>query len=130
MKAHEFLAGVQRRGNYANPAEAEVATRAVLRVLSTRLTGNEARDLASQVPQPLDEELRGRDDRTADGDFGVSEFVQRVADQIGTDETAARTHTEAVLATIAETVTGGQLNHILTQLPSGYAALFGRAELS
>jgi uncharacterized protein (DUF2267 family) len=36
----------------------------------------------------------------------------------------------AVLSTVADAVTGGQLNQVLTQLQPGYATLFGKPELS
>lgn len=36
----------------------------------------------------------------------------------------------AVLTTLGEAVTGGQLNHVLTQLTPGYAPLFGKPDLA
>lgn len=35
-----------------------------------------------------------------------------------------------MLTTVADAVTGGQLNQVLTQLPASYAELFGKPELS
>jgi uncharacterized protein (DUF2267 family) len=62
--------------------------------------------------------------------YGVEEFRHRVADRVG-----ARTHTaqwdaSAVLTTLADAVSGGEVNHLISQLPSGYAALFGKLDLS
>jgi hypothetical protein len=34
-----------------------------------------------------------------------------------------------VLCTVADAVSGGELNDVLTQLPSGYAVLFGKSTL-
>jgi hypothetical protein len=35
-----------------------------------------------------------------------------------------------VLSTLADAISGGELNQLLSQLPSGYATLFGRPGLS
>nr|WP_324609600.1 DUF2267 domain-containing protein [Streptomyces sp. NRRL S-340] len=36
----------------------------------------------------------------------------------------------AVLTTVADTVSGGELNQIISRLPSGYAVPFGEADLA
>jgi hypothetical protein len=35
-----------------------------------------------------------------------------------------------VLSTVAAAVSGGELNQVLSQLPSGYAVLFGKPALA
>ena len=62
--------------------------------------------------------------------FGVTEFISRAAEALGTSEEAARGDVSAVLTTVGEAVTGGQLNQILTQLQPGYAELFGKPDLA
>jgi uncharacterized protein (DUF2267 family) len=62
--------------------------------------------------------------------FGVEEFVRRVAERIGARPGTAEWDASAVLSTIADAVSGGQLNQLLSQLPSGYAPLFGKPELA
>jgi uncharacterized protein (DUF2267 family) len=59
--------------------------------------------------------------------FGVEEFIRRVP---GASGQTATWDASAVLSTLAETISGGQLNQVLTQLPSGYATLFGKPELA
>lgn len=44
-------------------------------------------------------------------------------------ETAER-DSRTLLTTVARSASGGRLNQLLSQLPSGYAALFGKPELS
>lgn len=53
----------------------------------------------------------------------------RIATRTGGTPATARWDTGAVLATVADLAGPDLLDRILTQLPSGYALLFGRAEL-
>jgi uncharacterized protein (DUF2267 family) len=50
--------------------------------------------------------------------------------ETGATESTARWDASAVLSTVADAVSGGELNDVLTQLPSGYAVLFGKSALS
>ena len=128
MKDHEFLANVRERGSYDDQTEAEKVTRAVLRVLSERLPGGESAHLAAQLPGRLQDALPEGDAPAAS--YGVEEFVSRVATELGTAPEIARWDASAVLTTVAESVTGGQLNQVLSVLPSGYAVLFGKPDLA
>jgi uncharacterized protein (DUF2267 family) len=62
--------------------------------------------------------------------FGVREFLRRIGVETGATESTARWDASAVLSTVADAVSGGELNDVLTQLPSGYAVLFGKSALS
>ena len=128
MKEHEFLAKVRERGSYADQAEAENVSRVVLGVLGERLAGGESAHVAAQLPERLKDALGRGDD--AGATFGVEEFVSRVAAALDTSPETAKWDASAVLTTVAEAVTGGQLNQVLSQLPSGYAELFGKPELA
>lgn len=126
MNLDEFLSKVRERGEYADRPEAERVTFAVLSTLGERLGGGEAKDLASQLPGDLAGALPT--DGAAEG-YGEEEFLRRVAERLGTTTEIARWDASAVLATVAESVTGGQLNQVLSRLPSRYAELFGKPEL-
>lgn len=128
MKQHEFLAKVRERGEYADHDEARRVTAAVLGVLAERLAGEEPTDLAAQLPEGI-AELAVNASGGAAG-YGVEEFLRRVAEAVNGSPETAKWDASAVLCTVAEAVTGGQLNQILTQLQPGYAALFGKPELS
>lgn len=128
MKEYEFLAKVRERGNYGDQAEAEAVTRAVLAVLGGRLAGGEAGHLAAQLPEPLRDAVSGVD-QGGEG-YGVEEFLSRVASSLGTSAEVATWDASAVLTTVGEAVSGGQLNQVLSQLPSSYATLFGKPELA
>jgi len=50
-------------------------------------------------------------------------------DLSATEETA-RWDASAVLTTLADAITGGQLNQLLSQLATEFATLFGKPELA
>lgn len=128
MKAHEFHARVRERGNYADAQEAQRVTTAVLGLLGQRLAGGESKDLAAQLPLELQAPLLEAD--ASAESIGVQEFCSRVARELGSSEETALWDASAVLTTVAEAVTGGQLNQVLTQLQPGYAQLFGKPDLA
>jgi uncharacterized protein (DUF2267 family) len=129
MKYGQFIATVRDNGDYSGREEAERVTEAVLSVLRDRLTEEGADHLAAQLPEPLDELMRDRDSARAES-YGSAEFCRRVAGMTGATERTAEWDADAVLSTLAGTVSGGELNHLLSQLPSGYAPFFGKNELA
>lgn len=128
MTLDEFLALVRDRGEYDSSKEAERVSRAVLTVLANRIPPGEAQELSAQLPAPLRPAARSGDGRP--GSFGVDEFCRRVAQRVGGHLRTAEWDASAVLSTVAEAVPGGELNQLLSQLPSGYATMFGKPELS
>ncbi|CAL9573064.1 DUF2267 domain-containing protein [Streptomyces sp. enrichment culture] len=131
MRHDEFLARVRERGEYRDQEEAAQITRAVLEVLGHRITPGEAADLAAQLPGDLGDVLTA----DADGDrptdrFGIEEFYRRVGERTGARPRTAQWDASAVLSTLADAVSGGELNQIISQLPSSFAVLFGKADLA
>ncbi|MER7405994.1 DUF2267 domain-containing protein [Streptomyces sp. NPDC000070] len=129
MQYHEYLARVRELGEYGSREEATKVTEAVLSVLAQRISPGEVDDLASQLPGPLGQTLTAAKPRQAES-FGIDEFYRRVAERIGARPRTAEWDAGAVLTALADAVSGGELNQILSQLPSGYAVLFGRADLA
>jgi uncharacterized protein (DUF2267 family) len=128
VKQHEFIAHVRRRGEHADAAQAEQVARTVLSVLGQRLGADEAEDLAAQLPGDLGDSLLA--EAGPPKTWGRSEFLRELADALSADEDAAESAATAVLTTVAEAVTGGELNDVISRLPSGYAELFGIPELA
>ncbi|MER6984831.1 DUF2267 domain-containing protein [Streptomyces carpinensis] len=124
MKLEEFLNEVRDRGEYRSRDEAEHVSTAVLWVLATRITSEEADRLAAQLPPPLNEALHL--ERGHPESFGFEEFLWRVAEQTGARPRTAEWDACAVLSTVADAVTGGQVDHLLAQLPTRCTELFGR----
>ncbi|MFI8192318.1 DUF2267 domain-containing protein [Streptomyces sp. NPDC085946] len=129
MRYDEFLARVRDRGEYANQEEAAKVTEAVMEVLAGRITAEAARNLAAQLPAPLDVTVTAAANEHPES-YGVQEFCRRVAQRAGGHERTAQWDAGAVLTTLADTVSGGELNHLVSRLPSGYAVLFGKADLA
>ena len=129
MKYDGFLARVRERGEYKDQSEAADVTNAVLEVLAQRISPGEVKDLASQLPGPLGEVLDRATPQQAQS-FGIEEFYRRVAERTRARPLTAQWDASAVLTTVADAVTGGELNQIISQLPSSYAVLFGKADLA
>jgi uncharacterized protein (DUF2267 family) len=128
MRYDQFLAQVRERGEYADRQEAESTAQVVLRVLADRLTAEEAGDLAAQLPDEAAGTLTGNAGQPET--FSVHEFLRRVAQATGATERTAQWDASAVLSTVADGISGGEINDVLTQLPSGYAVLFGKSAVS
>ncbi|WP_181794150.1 DUF2267 domain-containing protein [Streptomyces sp. WELS2] len=124
MKLVDFLAQVRDRGEYRSEEEAEHISASVLRVLAARIPPEEADDLAAQLPAPLDDVLHTHPERPEA--LGREEFLRRVAEQTGARPRTAEWDAGAVLSTVADAVPGAEVEHLLSQLPTGYAELFGR----
>lgn len=113
MKYEEIIARVaQRTGLFEG--EAVELTRATLATLAERISGAEARDLAAQLPGPLQDALLPTQEQPEV--FSFDEFVYRVAQRCRREPTASRSAVEAVLETLREAVKPGELDDILSQL--------------
>ncbi|MEV5433654.1 DUF2267 domain-containing protein [Streptomyces sp. NPDC052701] len=126
MRYDEFLAQVRDRGEYADQEEAAKVSEAVLGVLAGRIIPAEAKDLAAQLPAPLDAKVTAAAGERPES-YGVEEFCRRVAERAGGHERTAQWDAGAVLTTVADLVSPGELDQLLGQLPADYAVLFGRS---
>lgn len=129
MNHDEFVAAVHESGDYADRREAEEVATWVLEVLARRLPREAANDLAVQLPDPLAKAVQRRGEQPSET-FGVEEFLRQIAERIGARPGTAEWDASAVLSTLADAVSGEQLNQILSLLPSGYAPLFGKPGLA
>ncbi|NYI08042.1 DUF2267 domain-containing protein [Allostreptomyces psammosilenae] len=118
MRYDEFISVVARRADVSRE-QAKVLTDATLRTLAERLSGDEAMDLAAQLPSELEAPLTVPDPLAER--FGLDEFLARVGDRAGVDREQARTAARAVLAVIHESVAEGEFAHVVAQLPREYA---------
>jgi uncharacterized protein (DUF2267 family) len=122
MKYDEFIDGVADRAGLSSD-EAIVLTDAVLVTLAERISGGEARDLASQLPQELQDPLLSADEPAEP--FGLVEFVRRVGDRAGVDDIDALDGVRAVLGTIGQAITTGEFEDTMAQLPQEFRELVG-----
>ncbi|MBM7439699.1 uncharacterized protein (DUF2267 family) [Streptomyces sp. HB132] len=125
-----FLQMVERvryEGAYPTRQRAEDVIHAVLAALGRQLTGDERVDLAARLPAEVSSDLTGQE--TGRQPLTGWGFVKDLAARAGGTPATARWDAGAVLAVIGHLAGPGLLDRILTQLPPGYALLFGRAEL-
>jgi len=123
MKYDEFIKHVQTVAQLNSRDEAEGATRATLETLKERIVGDEASQLAAQMPQELGEYLRGREGENGQA-FSMQEFISRVSETEGVDPTAAAIHVRAVFSVLQSAVTPGEFDDIRANLSEDYAELF------
>ncbi|MEU9717592.1 DUF2267 domain-containing protein [Streptomyces sp. NPDC047976] len=127
MTFEQMLERVRYEGAYPTRERAEEAVRTVLAALGRQLVGDERVDLAQALPVeaaltltaqiPDTEQLTGWN------------FVKDLAARTGTSPAIARWDTGAVLAVVTRLAGPDLLGRILHRLPTGYALLFGQAEL-
>ncbi|MFF3751483.1 DUF2267 domain-containing protein [Streptomyces sp. NPDC002018] len=128
MTFDQMLERIRYDGAYPTRERAEDVTRSVLAALGRQLTGEERVDLAACLPAEaalaLTSQIPDTEPLTGWG------FVKDLAARTGRTPATTRWDTGAVLATVAHLAGPGLLDRILAQLPTGYALLFGRAELT
>ena len=120
MKYDEFIARVAQNVEVSRE-EADKLTWATLATLAERITGGEARDLAAQLPLPLQNALLAASEE-AEG-FSFEEFVRRTAERAGTNAGIAEMAVDAVLATLRDAVSPGEFDDVLSQLPQDFKRL-------
>lgn len=127
MQEQEFVTAVRESLGLPDNQSAGVAVRATLAALGQRLSGGEGKDLASQLPGSLAEQIPN----DAPGQrFDVMTFYQRVAEieraegQQVTDA-QARQHARAVAEGLETALTDGEWNNFTSQLPQDFADFLG-----
>ncbi|MEU5434441.1 DUF2267 domain-containing protein [Streptomyces sp. NPDC020719] len=128
MTFEEMLEKVRYEGAYPTRERAAEAVRLVLSGLGRQLTGDERVELAARLPFeaaatftqqiPAVEPLTGW------------AFVKDLATRTGATPATTRWDTGAVLAAVNTLAGPDLITRILNQLPTGYALLFGRAQLT
>lgn len=123
MKHDEFIKHVQTVAQLSSKDEAERATRATLETIKERIVGDEASQLAAQLPKEFGQYLHGRAGENGDT-FGLSEFVERVSRKEGTELTTAAAHVKAVFTVLASAVTPGEFADVRANFSEDYSELF------
>ena len=108
MQYSEFLRRVEEqiaanRSISDGRRAAESAITAALETLNERITGGEAKDLAAQLPEEIQQALRPKAEE-AEG-FSLEELYERVAEREGVDVETARIDASAVMRVLREAVT-------------------------
>lgn len=122
MQYGRFITSVFERAELDRD-QAEKATHATLSTLAERLRGGEYTDLASQLPQELQDAVLEAERAGEGRSLSAEEFVAIVAkrESAGIDE--AGPHVKAVLTTVRDAITQGEFDDLLSQLPDDFAEL-------
>ncbi|TBR60535.1 DUF2267 domain-containing protein [Mastigocladus laminosus UU774] len=123
MKYDEFIRHVQSVAQLDTREETERATRATLETIKERIVGDEAKDLASQLPKELAECLHGREGQTGES-FSLQDFISRVSEKEGVEPTAAAIHIRSVFTVLQDAVTPGEFADFQSNFSDDYAELF------
>ncbi|MEU7075192.1 DUF2267 domain-containing protein [Streptomyces narbonensis] len=124
----QMLEKVRYEGAYPTRERAEEAVRLVLAGLGRQLTGDERVDLAGCLPLEAARVLTAQipDPQPLTG----WAFVKDLAARTGASLATTRWDTGSVFSAVAAYAGPHLTTRILRHLPSGYALLFGRAELT
>lgn len=122
MQYDEIKQAVQTNADLESAAQAEKAIKAALETLSERILGNEASDLADQLPEEMGTFLRGHEGEMGEP-FSLEEFYRRVSDREGVDGPTAAIHARAVFSAINAAATPGEYGDMQSNLPPDYAEL-------
>ncbi|WP_079001365.1 DUF2267 domain-containing protein [Streptomyces sp. AS58] len=122
-----MLERVRYEGAYPTRERADEAVHLVLAGLGRRLTGDERVDLAACLPLEAARVLTAQipDTQSLTG----WAFVKDLATRTGASLATTRWDTGSVFAAVNAHAGPDLITRILGQLPTGYALLFGRAEL-
>ncbi|ARV60181.1 hypothetical protein BZZ01_17475 [Nostocales cyanobacterium HT-58-2] len=123
MKYDEFIKHVQALAQLNSGEQAESATRATLEIIRERIVGDEAKDLASQLPEELAKYLQGREGENGQH-FNMQEFIKRVAEKEGVEPTHAVIHVRSVFAVLRNAITPGEFEDFQANFTHDYAELF------
>ena len=121
MKFDEFTGKVQNKAQLATTDEALGAIRATLETLAERTAGDEAENLAAQLPEEIGRFLEGKQVVER---FSLADFFDRVTEKEGVDKPVAVFHARAVIDVLQEAVSAGEIENLRSQLPDEWDPLF------
>lgn len=124
----QMLEKVRYEGAYPTRERADNAVRLVLAGLGRQLTGDERVDLAARLPLEAARVLTAQIPDTQQ--LNGRAFVNDLATRSGASLATTRWDTGSVFSTVAAYAGPDLTTRILHQLPTGYALLFGQAELT
>lgn len=124
MEIDDFIDLVAARtGGSRSGQRAKALADATFATLGERISGGEARALASSLPKEAQSGLVNAGE--ASESFGVDEFYRRVAERAEVNEGMAQEGAAAVLQTLRELVGDRGWENLVSQLPLEYDGLVG-----
>lgn len=126
MQYGEIIKKVQTAAQIDDKEQARKAIQATFETLKERIIGDEASNLAAQLPEEIGAYLRGREGENGQY-FTLEEFYQRVGQIEGVEPTTAVTHVRGIFSVLSSAVSPGEFDNIKNDLPDDYRELFAPA---
>ncbi|MFD7166646.1 DUF2267 domain-containing protein [Streptomyces violascens] len=124
----QMLEKVRYEGAYPTREKADEAVRLVLAGLGRQVTGDERVELAARLPLEAARALTAQIPDTHPQTGWA--FVKDLSTRTGASLATTRWDTGSVFSAVSAYAGPDLITRILHQLPTGYALLFGRAELT
>jgi uncharacterized protein (DUF2267 family) len=129
MRYHEFIDRVRERANLEGRDDAIRITRATLATLGEFIDKTERSNLAAQIPNELKEFLYAEKPPLEEAGRPIDkpdleEFYTRVIARADLDRRDIEPQAKAVIETLQEAVSSGEIKDVLHDLPGDYAELF------
>lgn len=126
MQYPEFIHAAKAKLGVDTEQDVLDVARAFLHTLTTHLAGNAADKLGAQLPGPLLDIIREipPEDRDQGERFKLTEFYERVGDQLGVDAEEGKQKTHQFMELLGQMITTGELHKIKVTLSDDYAPLF------
>lgn len=125
MQEDEFYGLVQENSHLDTSDRARTASEAVLETLGETLTGGQAEDVATQLPEALAGVIEHAEHDGAG--YDRNEFVERVSERLrGSDvePSDAERYAQAVTDALAASLTQGELDDLKAQLDDDLTTMF------
>ncbi len=91
--------------------------------MKERIVGDEASQLAAQLPEGIAKHLRGREGQGGNH-FKIEEFYQRVCDRGSVEPETAAIYARGVFATLASAVSPSEFADVKINLSKDYDEIF------
>ena len=123
MDYDRFIQDVLNTGIVRDRETADAVIKAVLGILASRMTEDQARHLTENLPEPLTlEELRSHQKYVLN--ISPEEYTGTIMTQFNLDEEQARALIDTVLLTTKDTAGQDVYNELKEHLPSDWAKVF------
>ena len=125
MRYSDFVSNVQNTAGLDGAGADVAAIRATLETLAERLSADEVKDMAAQLPREIAVYVGGAGQAQR---FSLEDFFRKVAEREPADLPDATYHARAVVEVLDEAVSAGEMNDIRESLPAGWRPLFAGSQ--
>ena len=121
MKYDDVVGNVQDKAALDSNGAAVAAIRATLETLGERLSADEAKDLAAQLPREIAVYMTDAGEAQR---FSLDDFFKKVSEREPADLPEATYHARAVVEVLSECVSAGEMGDVRQQFPADWRPLF------